>query len=102
MLYRVKVDIDLGEGKSFSANESVYRVSRNRVLMLDWYTSGDIMTGNYYKQQLFFVLNQFKHAKSGGSAVRVWTVVAGEDESGALERCKKFIKEAVKVLPYYL
>jgi EpsI family protein len=102
MLYRGKVNIDLSGKEAFSANESVYRVSRNKVLMLDWYTSGDVMTGNYYKQQLFFVLNQFKHAKSGGSAVRVWTVVSGDDEAGALERCKKFIKEVVKVLPDYL
>jgi EpsI family protein len=102
MLYRGKVDIDLGGGESFSANESVYQVSRNKVLMLDWYTSGDIMTGNYYKQQLYFVLNQFKHAKNGGSAVRVWTVVASDGEPAALERCKKFIKEVAKVLPDYL
>jgi hypothetical protein len=55
-VHRGRVEIDLGGGESFSANESVYQVSRNRVLMLDWYTSGDVMTANYYKQQLFFVL----------------------------------------------
>jgi len=102
MLTRGKADIELGGGKMLSANESIYQISKNKVLMLDWYTAGDMMTENYYKQQLYFVINQLKGGKTGGSAIRVWTAVIDDDTGAALERCRKFIIEAVKTLPDYL
>lgn len=102
MLTQGKADIGLEGGKVMSTNESVYQISKSKVLMLDWYTAGDVMTENYYKQQLYFVINQLKNGKAGGSAIRVWTAISNDDTGAALERCKKFIKEAVKILPDYL
>lgn len=102
MLTRGKVDIDLGVRQKMSANESIYQVKKSKVLMLDWYTAGDTMTENYYKQQLSFVINQLRGGKSGGSAIRVWTVVINDDTKAALERCRNFIKEIVKPLFDYL
>ncbi|HOX09599.1 MAG TPA: EpsI family protein [Candidatus Omnitrophota bacterium] len=102
MLTQGKADIDLGGGKAMSANESIYQISKSKVLMLDWYTAGDVMTENFYRQQLYFVINQLKGGKSGGSAIRVWTAITDNDTAAALERCRKFIREAVKILPDYL
>ena len=96
-----KAQVALDGGKVLTANRSVYQTRRGKVLMLDWYTAGDMMTGNYYKQQAYFVLNQLKGGKSGGSAVRVWTNIVNDDAASALERCRNFTKELVKALPDY-
>lgn len=97
-----KTQVALAGGKFLTVNRTVYQTRRGRVLMLDWYTAGDLMTGNYYKQQIYFVINQLKHAKSGGSAVRVWTPIIGSDTESAFDRCQRLIREVVKLLPDYL
>lgn len=97
-----KARIALDGGKALAVNRTVYQVKRGKVLMLDWYTAGDLMTENYYRQQLYFVMNQLKRGKSGGSAVRVWTPIIGNDTDAALDRCQRLIREAIKLLPDYL
>lgn len=102
LLENGKAQVALDDGKVLPVNRTVYQMKRGKILMLDWYTAGDIMTGNYYKQQLYFVINQLKRAKSGGSAVRVWTPVIGNDTDGAFNRCQRLIREIAKILPDYL
>ena len=97
-----KTQVALDGGKLLSVNRTVYETRKGKVLMLDWYTAGDMMTGNYYKQQIYFVINQLKHARSGGSAVRVWTPIIGDDTDAAFDRCQRLIREVVKLLPEYL
>ncbi len=97
-----KAQVVLYDGKVLPVNRTVYQTKRGKLLMLDWYTAGDMMTGNYYKQQIYFVINQFRHAKSGGSAVRVWTPIVGNDPGAAFDRCRRLIREMVKLLPDYL
>ena len=97
-----KAQVALDGGKTLAVNRTVYQLKRGKVLMLDWYTAGDLMTENYYRQQLYFVMNQLKRGKSGGSAVRVWTPVIGNDADAALDRCQRLIREVAKLLPDYL
>ena len=97
-----RTQVALDGGKALTVNRTVYQTKRGKVLMLDWYTAGDMMTGNYYKQQIYFVINQLKRAKSGGSAVRVWTPIIDNDTDAALDRCQRLIRETVKLLPDYL
>lgn len=97
-----KTQIALDGGKILAVNRAVYQIKRGKVLMLDWYTAGDLMTENYYKQQLYFVINQLKRGKGGGSSVRVWTPIIDNDTDAALDRCRRLIREAIKLLPYYL
>lgn len=97
-----KAEVALDGGKVLTVNRTVYQTKKGKVLMLDWYTAGDLMTGNYYKQQVYFVLNQLKGGRGGGSAVRVWTSIVNDDTEAALERCRSFTKELVKLLPGYL
>ncbi|MDD5310152.1 MAG: EpsI family protein [Candidatus Omnitrophica bacterium] len=97
-----KAQVALEDGKVLPVNRTVYQTKRGKVLMLDWYTAGDMMTGNYYKQQMYFMINQLKRAKSGGSAVRVWTPIIGNDVDAAFDRCRRLIREMVKLLPDYL
>jgi EpsI family protein len=97
-----KAQVVLDGGKALAVNRTVYQVKRGKVLMLDWYTAGDLMTENYYKQQLYFVINQLKGGKSGGSAVRVWTPIINNDTDAAFDRCRRLIRELVKLLPDYL
>ena len=97
-----KVQVSLDGGKVLCVNRTVYQIKGGKVLMLDWYTAGDMMTGNYYKQQIYFVINQLKRAKSGGSAVRAWTPITGNDTDAAFDRCQRLIREIVKLLPDYL
>ena len=92
----------LDGGKVLPVNRTVYQIKGGKVLMLDWYTAGDMMTENFYKQQIYFVINQIKGAKSGGSAVRVWTPIIGNDADAALDRCQRLIREIAKLLPDYL
>ncbi len=97
-----KAQVALDGGKALAVNRTVYQVKRGEVLLLDWYTAGDLMTENYYKQQLYFVMNQLKRGKSGGSAVRVWTPIIDNDTAAAFDRCRRLIREVIKLLPDYL
>jgi EpsI family protein len=97
-----KAQVTLDGGKILGVNRTVYQVKRGKVLMLDWYTAGDLMTENYYKQQLYFVMNQLKRGKSGGSSVRVWTPIIDNDTSAAFDRCQRLIRGVVNLLPSYL
>ena len=105
LLENGKAQVTLDGGKVLPVNRTVYQTKRGKILMLDWYTAGDLMTENFYKQQIYFVINQLKRAKSGGSAVRVWTPVIGNDTAAAdaaFGRCQRLIRELVKLLPDYL
>jgi len=102
LLEKGKVRLTLEGGEEMAVNKAVYQTKRGRVLLLDWYTAGDLTTENYYKQQVYFVINQLKRGKSGGSAVRVWTPIIGNDYDAALDRCQRFIREIVKSLSGYL
>ena len=102
LLENGKAQVALDGGKVLPVNRTVYQIKGGKVLMLDWYTAGDMMTGNFYKQQIYFVINQIKGAKGGGSAVRVWTPIIGNDADAALDRCQRLIREIVKLLPDYL
>ena len=97
-----KAQVTLDGGKTLSVNRTVYQIKRGKVLMFDWYTAGDLMTENYYKQQLYFVMNQLKRGKGGGSSVRVWTPIIDNDTDAALDRCQRLIREVVNLLPSYL
>ena len=97
-----KVQVSLGGGKILDANRTVYQIKKGKILMLDWYTAGDMMTGNYYKQQIYFVINQLGHAKNGGSAIRVWTPIIDNDANAAFDRCQRLIREITRLLPDYL
>ena len=102
LLENGRAQVALDGGKILPVNRTVYQIKGGKVLMLDWYTAGDMMTGNYYKQQAYFVINQLRRAKSGGSAVRVWTPIIGNDAVAAFDRCQRLIREMVKLLPDYL
>jgi len=102
MLETGKARVIIEGGKGLDVNRTVFQIKNGKILMLDWYIAGDLMTGNFYKQQLYFVLNQLKHSKNGGSAVRVWTPIIGNDTDAAFDRCQRLIREMVKLLPDYL
>jgi EpsI family protein len=88
--------------KSMDVNKLIFLMGNYKQLVLYWFTAGDLTTDNYYKQQFYFVMNQLKHRKSGGTLVRVSTTIINDDVNGAVERCKRFILEALKILPSYL
>ncbi len=88
--------------KSMDVNKLTFQMGKHKQLVLYWYTAGDLMTENYYKQQLYFVMNQLRYGKSGGTLVRVSTTIINDDVKGAVDRCQCFILEALKILPSYL
>lgn len=102
LLEKGRARIALDGGRDIMVNKAVYQTKRGKILLLDWYTAGDLMTDNYYKQQVYFVMNQFKRVKNGGSAVRVWTPIVGNDSDAAFDRCQRLIREVIKFLPDYL
>lgn len=95
---KLKVD----EQKSMDVNKLTFLMGKHKQLVLYWFTAGGKMTENYYKQQLYFVMNQLKYRKSGGTLVRVSTTIINDDVDGAVERCQRFVLEALKILPSYL
>lgn len=94
--------IAIGEQKSMDVNKLTFQMGKYKQLVLYWFTAGDLMTENYYKQQIYFVMNQLKYHKSGGTLIRISTTVINNDVNGAVDRCRRFILEALKILPSYL
>jgi len=97
-LAKIKID----EQKSMDVNKLTFQMGKYRQLVFYWFTAGDLMTENYYKQQFYFVMNQLKYRKSGGTLVRVSTTIINDDVNAAVDRCQRFILEALKILPSYL
>lgn len=102
LLDKGKVAVRLNEKDSFNANRLVFQMGKYKQLVLYWYSAGNKMTENYYKQQIYFVLDEIKYRKSSGTLIRVSTTVGNDDITQAIERCERFIREAFKLLPAYL
>lgn len=94
--------IAIGEQKFMDVNKLIFQMGRSKQLVFYWFTAGGLMTENYYKQQVYFVMNQLKYRKSGGTLVRISTTIINDDINGAVDRCQRFILEALKILPLYL
>lgn len=83
----------------FYANTLLFKVPHCKELVFYWYTAGSQMTASYYKQQFFFVKEQIKGNRIGGSLIRVSTVVLEkETEEDAKKRIIDFLNLAVPEL----
>lgn len=102
LLDKDKIAIEFDEGSSMTVNKLLFQMGKYKHLVFYWFTAGDKMTENYYKQQIYFVMNQIKDRKSGGTLIRVSTSIIEGDIKAAVERSERFIKEALKTLPSYL
>ncbi len=102
LMDRDTIKLKLDDQNSIGANKLIFQMGKYKQLVLYWFTAGDLMTENYYKQQIYFVMNQLKYRKSGGTLVRVSTTIINDDVDGAVKRCQRFILEALKILPSYL
>lgn len=102
LLNKTTAKIAIGEQKFMDVNKLIFQMGGYKQLVLYWFTAGGLMTESYYKQQVYFVMNQLKYRKTGGTLVRVSTTIINDDAAGAVERCQRFILEALKILPTYL
>ena len=82
----------------------------NKLLMQDkagkeiawyWFTAGNRVIANYYRQQLFFISDELSHKSQGGALVRVSIRAAG-DLQEAEAKGKDFIRQLSPVLLNYL
>lgn len=99
-------EIELAEpGKSSSAMQV------NRLLMEDkagreiawyWFTGGRRVTANYYRQQCYFIWDEFRRRHAGGTLIRVSTRVTGSGLEGAEALGKDFIGRIAPILLDYL
>ncbi len=91
---RIEV-LDL-DNRQLDVNKLFFKMPAYKQLVCYWYTAGKKMTSNYYKQQLFFMREQMKRKKVGGTLIRVSTIVPeGEAEEQAMQRVIDFIKLAL-------
>lgn len=102
LLDKDKTLIELGEQGYMKVNKLLFQMGKYRHLVFYWFTAGDKMTENYYKQQVYFVMNQLKYRRSSGTLVRVSTSITNGDTKSATERSERFIREVLKELPSYL
>lgn len=89
-------------GDSIKANKIVIQKGGVKQLVLYWYVAGTKYTTNYYRQQLSIVSSQILGKDSQAALVRFSTPVIDDDETEALKRLKKFIKETNPVISEYL
>ncbi len=91
-----KIEIlDLGN-RRLDVNKLFFKMPTHRQLVCYWYTAGKKMTSSYYKQQIFFMTEQMKRKKVGGTLIRVSTIVLeGEAEEQATQRMIDFLKLAL-------
>lgn len=101
LLDKRRVEVKLDEKKSMEVNELTFLVGSSEQLVLYWFGAADKTTPSYYKQQIYFVLNQLSSRGGGGTLVRVSTTL-DDGKDSASRRSEDFIREAVKILPRYL
>lgn len=88
-----------------------YVMQVNKLLMEDgagkeiawyWFTGGNRVTSNYYRQQYYFIWDEIRRNGSGGALIRISTRVIGNDLKGADGRGKDFIRQIAPILLSYL
>ena len=67
-----------------------------------WFTAGDRVITNYYRQQCYILWDELRRNRSGGTLVRVSTRVIDDDLEGAMMRGRDFISGVVPILLDYL
>ncbi|KPK41318.1 MAG: hypothetical protein AMJ78_05755 [Omnitrophica WOR_2 bacterium SM23_29] len=102
LLDKEKIAIKINKKESMNVNRLLFQMGKYKQLVLYWFTAGNKMTENYYKQQIYFVLDEIKYRKSSGTLIRVSTTVINDDTKAALERSERFVREVLKLLPSYL
>ena len=95
-----KVKID--EQNQIAVNKLLFQMGREKQLVLYFYTAGNRMIANYYKQQFYFVLDEIKYRKSRGALVRVSTPLINDDIEDAFRRLTHFLQTSLPLLPSYL
>ncbi|MFH1855957.1 MAG: exosortase C-terminal domain/associated protein EpsI [Candidatus Omnitrophota bacterium] len=95
-LIEKKVDtFDLSSGE-LDVNKMLFKMSGQVQLVCYWYTAGKTMTASYYKQQMMFVAGQIKGEKTGGTLMRISTIVLdAETEEAAKQRIIDFLNSAM-------
>lgn len=102
LLDKGRFAVKLDDKESINVNKLLFQMGKYKQLVLYWYTAGNKITENYYKQQFYFVLDEIKYRKSSGTLIRVSASVIGDDTEAAIKSCENFIREALKLLPAYL
>ncbi len=91
-----KIEILDLDNRRLDINKLFFKMPTHRQLVYYWYTAGEKMTSSYYKQQLFFMTEQMKRKKVGGTLIRVSTIVPeNEAEEQAKQRIIDFLKLAL-------
>lgn len=67
-----------------------------------WFTAGDRVISNYYRQQYYILRDELRRNWSGGALVRVSTPVFDDDLEGAMMRGRDFISGAAPILLKYI
>ncbi|MBM3254107.1 MAG: EpsI family protein, partial [Candidatus Omnitrophica bacterium] len=67
LLDKGKVALRLNEKRIINVNKLLFQIGKYKQLVLYWFTAGNKMTENYYKQQIYFVLDEIKYHKSSGT-----------------------------------
>jgi EpsI family protein len=87
--------LDLKE-EQLSVNKLLLKMPAHRQLVYFWFTAGKKITSSYYKQQMFFVMEQMKRNKIGGTLIRVSTAIPeGQTEEQAKQRLIDFLELAL-------
>lgn len=91
-----KIDLENGQ---LEVNRLLFKMPEYKQLVYYWYTAGEKMTANYYKQQIFFMMEQLKRKKTGGMLIRISTIVPEtETEEQAAKRISDFLNLALSMI----
>lgn len=82
-------------------NKLVMKDKAGKEIAWYWFTAGNRVTSNYYRQQLFFLWDEIRRNRQGGALVRV-SIRAADDSRIAEVQGKDFIRQIAPILLDYL
>jgi len=95
ILKKGAIALELGDGKHARVNYFFLQTEKGFKLVNYFYTANDLVTNNYYRQQLYFLLGRLKGETVQGSLVRISKFVKNDDFSNDQDSLQVFTSQLV-------
>jgi EpsI family protein len=84
---------------SLTVNEMVIASDDSKKLLVwNWYTAGNLMTHNFYRQQWRIVTDEVRKGCGKGAVINLYTDIAGNDTTEAKQAMSDFVASLLPVL----
>ncbi|MFH2138101.1 MAG: exosortase C-terminal domain/associated protein EpsI [Candidatus Omnitrophota bacterium] len=100
LLKKGKFPMNIDDKQTIKVNYMFIQIEGGFQTVVYFYTANELITNNYYKQQLFFLLKRLKSAEVQGSLIRISKFSKNNDFLAEINSLQPIVKSIVNTLTY--